>query len=31
MEYQIEDLGAAEEFIEACMALDGFTATFEAF
>ncbi len=30
MEYQIEDISEAEEFIEACMTLDGFVATFEA-
>lgn len=30
MEYQLEDVNDVEEFIEACMRLDGFTATFEA-
>lgn len=30
MEYEIENVGDAEEFTEACAALDGFTATFEA-
>jgi len=30
MEYQIEDVNDAEEFMEACMTLDGFTATFES-
>lgn len=30
MEYQIEAVSDAEEFVEDCMTLDGFTATFEA-
>jgi hypothetical protein len=30
MEYQLEDLDEAEDFIAECQALDGFTATFEA-
>lgn len=30
MEYQIESVSDAEEFMEECMALDGFTASFEA-
>lgn len=30
MEYQIEDVSDAEEFVEECLALEGFTATFEA-
>ncbi|MBD1913324.1 MULTISPECIES: hypothetical protein [unclassified Leptolyngbya] len=30
MEYQIENVNEAEEFIEECVALEGFTATFEA-
>lgn len=30
MEYQIEDISETEEFIEECMTLDGFTATFDA-
>jgi hypothetical protein len=30
MEYQVENISDAEEFIEACTALSGFTATFEA-
>lgn len=30
MEYQLEDVNDAEEFVEACMGLDGFSATFEA-
>lgn len=30
MEYELEDVSDAEEFIESCMTLSGFTATFEA-
>lgn len=30
MEYQLENIGEVEEFMEECMTLDGFTATFEA-
>jgi hypothetical protein len=30
MEYQIDDVSDAEEFVDECMTLDGFTATFEA-
>ncbi len=30
MEYQIEDVSAAEEFVEECLTLSGFTAFFEA-
>jgi len=30
MEYQMEGVGEAEDFMAACTALDGFTATFEA-
>ena len=30
MEYQIETVNDAEEFVEECMTLNGFTATFEA-
>jgi hypothetical protein len=30
MEYQIEDVSDAEEFMEACQALSGFTAFFES-
>jgi hypothetical protein len=30
MEYQLEQVSDAEDFVEACSALDGFTATFEA-
>jgi hypothetical protein len=30
MEYQIEDVSDAEEFVAACMTLSGFTAFFEA-
>lgn len=30
MEYQIENVNDAEEFVEECMTLDGFTATFES-
>lgn len=30
MEYQLEDISEVEEFIEACLKLEGFTATFEA-
>ncbi len=30
MEYQIENVGDAEEFIEECHTLEGFTATFES-
>lgn len=31
MEYQLEHVSDAEEFVEECMTLDGFTAIFEAF
>ncbi len=30
MEYKLEDVSDAEEFVEACMALEGFTAMFES-
>ncbi len=30
MSYQIEDVNDAEEFTEACLGLDGFTAMFES-
>lgn len=30
MEYQIEDVSEAEEFVEECLTLNGFSATFEA-
>lgn len=30
MEYQIENINDAEEFMEECMTIDGFTATFES-
>lgn len=30
MEYQLENVNDAEEFMEDCMTLDGFNATFEA-
>ncbi len=30
MEYKLDDVSDAEEFAEACMALEGFTATFES-
>ncbi len=30
MEYQLEGVSEAEDFIEACMALEGFTGSFEA-
>jgi hypothetical protein len=30
MEYQLENVSDAEEFVEECLALDGFIATFEA-
>jgi hypothetical protein len=30
MEYQLESVSDAEDFIEECMTLDGFTAAFEA-
>jgi hypothetical protein len=30
MEYQIETVNEAEEFVEECLTLDGFTASFEA-
>lgn len=30
MEYQIENVSDAEEFVDACLQLDGFTAAFEA-
>lgn len=30
MEYQIENVDDAEEFVEECMTLNGFSATFEA-
>lgn len=30
MEYQLENVSDAEEFMEECIILDGFTATFEA-
>lgn len=30
MEYQIENVNDAEEFIAECISLDGFSATFEA-
>lgn len=30
MEYQLENVSDTEEFMEECMTLDGFTATFEA-
>lgn len=30
MEYQLENVSDAEEFMEECLTLDGFIATFEA-
>lgn len=30
MEYQMEDVSEVEEFIDACIRLSGFTATFES-
>ncbi|MBW4657167.1 MAG: hypothetical protein KME15_00700 [Drouetiella hepatica Uher 2000/2452] len=30
MEYQLENVGDAEEFIDECLTLEGFTATFES-
>jgi hypothetical protein len=30
MEYQIENVNDAEDFMEECFTLDGFTATFES-
>jgi hypothetical protein len=30
MEYELENVNDAEEFIESCMTLNGFTGTFEA-
>ncbi|HLO47631.1 MAG TPA: hypothetical protein VK211_04300 [Kamptonema sp.] len=30
MEYQLENVNDAEEFMEECLTLDGFTATFES-
>ncbi|MGJ3248356.1 MAG: hypothetical protein ACFE0I_20030 [Elainellaceae cyanobacterium] len=30
MEYQVETVSEAEEFVEECLTLEGFTATFEA-
>lgn len=30
MEYQLENVSDAEEFVEECLTLDGFTASFEA-
>jgi hypothetical protein len=30
MEYQIENVSDAEDFVEACMTLEGFTASFES-
>ncbi|MBE9179486.1 hypothetical protein IQ268_13025 [Oculatella sp. LEGE 06141] len=30
MEYQVENVSDAEDFMEACMTLDGFMATFES-
>lgn len=30
MEYQLESVSDTEEFIEECMTLDGFTASFES-
>jgi hypothetical protein len=30
MEYQLENIGDTEEFLEECLTLEGFTATFEA-
>lgn len=30
MEYQLENVGDTEDFVEECMTLDGFTAMFEA-
>lgn len=30
MEYQIETVSDAEDFVDACLTLEGFTATFEA-
>jgi hypothetical protein len=30
MEYQLESVSDTEEFVEECMALDGFTAMFES-
>lgn len=30
MEYQLENVNDAEEFMEECLTVDGFTATFES-
>ncbi|MGJ3251870.1 MAG: hypothetical protein ACFE0J_12160 [Elainellaceae cyanobacterium] len=30
MEYQVDSVNEAEEFVEECLTLEGFTATFEA-
>ncbi|MEB3338498.1 MAG: hypothetical protein VKJ46_13610 [Leptolyngbyaceae bacterium] len=30
MEYQLDGVSDAEEFVEACLSLDGFTGTFES-